>query len=161
MNTAHDLFAETNPAFGTFAFLLFCRSYERARKAAPNIALAYVSLPIAFSNDLDRTFVETAATTGLLSWLNRYPEVKVDLGPRLTSSREMVTDTIRFGLSSRALHLFPDGTVHPSPSAPSERPLEKLPEDAKQVMGRAKRLGTWMGAAGTPGAVFSAFGVTP
>jgi hypothetical protein len=123
--------------------------------------LAYVALPIALSNDLDRSFAETAATTGMLSWLNRYPEVKIQLGGRLDACRDVVTGAIRYGLSAKALQLLPDGTLQPGTSAPSEKPLEGLPEDPMDVMRRARRLGTWMGKAGAAGTVFSAFGVTP
>lgn len=161
MNVAHDLFAETNPAFGAFALLAFSRSYLRARKDGPSLALAYVALPIALSNDLDRSFTETAATTGMLAWLNRYPEVKIQLGSRLDACRDVVTAALRYGLSAKALTLLPDGTLQPGASAPSEKPLEGLPEEPMDVMRRAKRLGTWMGKSGAAGTVFSAFGVTP
>lgn len=99
MNIAYDLFAETNPAFGTFGLLGFCRKYVAAsRGKPPTLALAYLALPIALSDDLETSFLETAATTGLLSWLNRYPDVRLDLSVRLDASKEIVSAAIRFGL---------------------------------------------------------------
>ncbi|MBB2677440.1 UNVERIFIED_ORG: hypothetical protein GGI61_000986 [Rhizobium esperanzae] len=161
MSTAHDLFAETNPAFGTFALLGFCRSYLEAAGKDPHVALAYVALPIAMSDDLDKSFMETSARTGLLSWLNRYPDIRLELGKRLELSRDVVTSAVRLGLASRALRLGVEGTIGPDAAAPTRRPVEKLPSNPKQVIKRAERLGTWMGHSGSTGAVFSAFGVMP
>ncbi|RWB26979.1 MULTISPECIES: three component ABC system middle component [Mesorhizobium] len=162
MNIAYDLFAETNPAFGTFGLLGFCRKYVAAsRGKPPTLALAYLALPIALSDDLETSFLETAATTGLLSWLNRYPDVRLDLSVRLDASKEIVSAAVRFGLCSRALALGNAGTIEPGPRAPSTTPVDNLPENPKRAIKRAERLGSWMGKAGSAGSVFSAFGVTP
>ncbi|ASP91652.1 three component ABC system middle component [Sinorhizobium meliloti] len=161
MTIAHDLFAESNPAFGTFTLVGFCRKYAAASGKAPALPLAYLALPIAMSHDLDKSFTETIATTGLLSWLNRYPDIRLELGARLTASREIVSAAVRFGLSSRALALGKDGTIGLGDGAPATAPVERLPEDPKRVIKRAERLGTWMGKAGSAGSIFSAFGVMP
>lgn len=83
MTIAYDLFAEANPAFGAYGLLGFCRKHIVAAGRGPDFALSYIALPIALSDDLNASFEETTALTGLLSWLNRYPDVRVDLGARL------------------------------------------------------------------------------
>ena len=91
MNVAYDLFAETNPAFGAFGLVGFCSKYDLASGRSPVLALAYLALPIALSDDLETSFEETAVATGLLSWLNRYPDVRLDLGARLDASKGIVS----------------------------------------------------------------------
>ena len=82
MSIAYDLFAETNPAFGTFGLVGFCQKFEAASGRPPELALAYLALPLALSDDLETSFDKTVATTGLLSWLNRFPDIRLDLGAR-------------------------------------------------------------------------------
>lgn len=161
MNLAYDLFAETNPAFGTFCLVGFCRNYEAVSGNYPDLSVAYIALPLALSDDLKTSFAETAATTGLLSWLNRYPDVRLDLYTRLDTSKDTVSAAIRFGLGVRALSLSADGSIRIEANAPSTSPVAKLPDAPKRAIKRAERLGTWMGKTGSAGAIFSAFGVTP
>lgn len=161
MTLAYDLFAETNPAFGAYALLGFCNKYIAAAARRPALALAYLALPIALSDDLNASFEETVSTTGLLSWFNRYPDVRVYLGGRLDASKEIVSAAMRFGLSAQALALEPDGLIGPGLRTPAKAPANNLPYKPKRALKRAERLGTWMGNAGSAGAIFSAFGVTP
>jgi len=161
MNIAYDLFAETNPAFGTFGLVGFCQKYEAAAGRSPELALAYLALPLALSDDLETSFEETSATTGLLSWLNRYPDIRLDLGARLDASKDIVSAAVRFGLGARALSLGADGTIGLGARRPSAAPVADLPENPKRAVKRAERLGTWMGKTGSAGTIFSAFGVTP
>lgn len=161
MTVAYDLFAETNPAFGAYGLVGFCRKYIAAAGSRPHFALSYISLPIALSDDLGVSFEKTTARTGLLSWLNRYPDVRVDLGGRLEASKDIVWAAMRFGLSAKVLVLEPDGTLGLGSRKPAQAPADNLPHNAKRPLKRAERLGTWMGDAGSAGTVFSAFGVTP
>ncbi|MCA0418589.1 MAG: DUF6521 family protein [Proteobacteria bacterium] len=161
MNIAYDLFAETNPAFCTFGLVGFCRKYEAVAGRSAELALAYLALPLALSDDLETSFGETAATTGLLSWLNRYPDIRLDLGARLDTSKNIVSAALRFGVGARALSLGADGTIGLGARKLSSAPIADLPENPKRVVKRAERLGTWMGKAGSAGTIFSAFGVTP
>lgn len=161
MNIAYDIFAETNPAFCTFGIFGFCRKYGAASRKSPELALVYLALPLALSGDLETSFEETAATTGLLSWLNCYPDVRLDLGVRLDASKDIVSAAVRFGLGTRALLLGADGTIGLGARKLSAAPVADLPENPKRAIKRAERLGTWMGNAGSAGAIFSAFGVMP
>lgn len=161
MTITYDLFAETNPAFGAYGLLGFCRKFIATAERQPDFALPYIALPIALSDDLNASFEETTARTGLLSWLNRYPVVRVDLGARLDASKDIVSAALRFGLSTNALLLEPDGTIGLGARKPAQAPADNLPQNAKRALKRAERLGTWMGNAGSTAAIFSAFGVTP
>ncbi|MCF3638866.1 DUF6521 family protein [Rhizobium sp. TRM95111] len=161
MTIAHDLFAEANPAFGTFLVLGFCRSHVTASETPPALALLYLALPIALSQDMEPSFSATNAATGLLAWLNRYPDVRIELGNRLDASKQIVSSAVRFGVTSRALALNDDGTLTMGSAVPSMTKADHLPEEVKSAIRRAQRLGTWMGKAGSAASVFSAFGVVP
>lgn len=161
MNIAHDLFAETNPAFGVFTIVGFCRSFRKVSKDAPAVALLYLAVPIAMSGDVQTTFAATNARTGLLTWLNRYPEIRLDLAERLDASLNIVSASIKLGVMSRALELGKGGVIGLGSNVPAKTPADQLPPESRQVVRRAERLGSWMAAAGTTASIFSAFGVAP
>lgn len=161
MIIAHDLFAETNPAFGVFTIVAFCRSFLERSENAPMVALLYLAVPIALSGDVQASFSGTNSRTGLLAWLNRYPEIHLGLGARLDASVPIVSASVKLGLASRALVLGENGIIGLGSNAPAKVHAERLPLEAKQVIKRAERLGTWMAEAGTAGSIFSAFGVAP
>ena len=160
MKIAHDLYAETNPAFGTYAIVGFCREYESISTQSPSVALVYLALPIAMSRDTEKFFSGTNIRTGLLAWLNRHPGVRLDLGARLDASLNMVSASLRLGLMSKALALVEDGAIGLGSNQPIKAPVERLPAEPKKVIRRAERLGGWMGEAGSVGSIFSAFGVS-
>jgi hypothetical protein len=161
MTVAHDLFAETNPAFGVFTIVGFCRSFRDGAATAPALALVYLAIPIAMSGDTQASFSDTNSRTGLLAWLNRYPEIRLDLGARLDASLPIVSAAVKLGLTSRALELSRGGIIGLGSNVPAKAHAERLPREPKQVIRRAERLGTWMAAAGSTGSIFSAFGVVP
>ena len=161
MTLAVDMFAESNPAFAAFVAIGFCRSYLDIAGAPPSIALFYLAVPIAVSDDLQNTFSSTNASTGLLAWLTRYPEVRFGLGARLDAALPIVSGGIQLALLSKALRLEPGGSLRLGTDVPGKGVVEKLPPQPKQVLRRAERLGNWMAKAGTAAAIYSAFGVTP
>lgn len=160
MTIAHDLYAETNPAFGAYAAIAFCREYLSASAKNPSIALFYLALPIAMSRDTEASFLGTNIRTGFLAWLNRHPEVRLNLGARLDASLRLVSASMKLGLMANALVLVEGGTVGLGPEPPVNASVARLPAEPKKVIRRAERLGGWMGEAGSAGSIFSAFGVT-
>jgi len=66
MKPAHDVFAETNPAFCAFALTEFVRAYVSVNPAGPEMPTIYLSLPVALSGDLAAAFGGTNKNTGLL-----------------------------------------------------------------------------------------------
>ncbi|MCP2138558.1 hypothetical protein J2S28_005682 [Rhizobium sp. SLBN-94] len=161
MIIAHDLFAEANPAFCTFLAVGFCKTYVSVSDSSPALALLFLALPIALSQDMEPSFSATNSATGLLAWLSRYPDVRLELGSRLDASKPTVSSAVRFAIGSRALALNEDGTIILGSAAPPISKTDNLPQSAKSAVRRAQRLGTWMGKAGSTASVFSAFGVVP
>jgi hypothetical protein len=161
MVVALDLFAEANPAFTTFVAVNFCRSFVEASGQAPHIALTYLAVPIAMSDDTQPSFEKTNAKTGLLAWITRYPDVRLNIGARLDASVPIVSAGIKLAVMTRALTLEVGGRLALGQDVPPKAVNEKLPAQPKQVLRRANRLGMWMATAGTPAAIFSIFGVTP
>lgn len=159
MTTARDVFAETNPAFLCVVFAQFCLAYQQAQpvERPPAVALIYLVVPIAISEDLAPTFDGCNIDTGLAVWLNRSPKVVAELAAKVNLTLEITTAAIRFGCVTETLRLTGDGDLESS--------LKKIPASvtggvAGAALKRARLFGAWAAAMGSPRAVLEALGVS-
>ena len=56
MRVAHDVYAETNPAFCAAALIEFTKAYLSAKREGPEVPLAYLALPKEISVELSVDF---------------------------------------------------------------------------------------------------------
>lgn len=162
MRAAYDLYAETNPAFISFLLYRFTKSYSGDNDEIPHISLAYLVVPLALSQRLEPSFSSTNSATGFLSWLNRFPEVRIGLQQDIVVARHVTTQGLRAALHSQLLKLEGNGTLHlGNAKKPPENTKSKMSSIPKQAVSRAERLGKWMSGVGGPSAIFSALEVRP
>lgn len=159
MTTAHDVFAETNPAFCCVVLAQFCLAYQQTKPAErpPTAALVYLVLPIAVSEDLAPTFEGCNKDTGLAVWLNRNPKVPVDLSKKVNLTLEITTVAIRFGCMTGMLRLTGDGDVE---SSLRKFPASVMAGVASAALKRARLFGAWAAAMGSTRSVLEALGVS-
>lgn len=160
MTIAHDVFAETNPAFCAYALVAFTTAYVSIKDSGPELPLCYLVLPIALSGELATAFDGTNRNTGLLEWLGRSPEVQIGLAERLNASMSLVTEAIRYGCFSHVLMLGEDGHIQVGPEKIKKNLLSKLSNDSAKVVKHAERLGYWFAMAGSTRTTFDTMGLT-
>lgn len=160
MTAAHDVFAETNPAFCAYALTGFTAAYISIRDAGPELPLGYVALPIALSSDLADTFNGTNRNTGLLEWLDRSPQIRVELAERLNASMPVVTEAIQFGCFARLVVMEIDGRVRVGPQKLKKSAISGLSDGPACALKHAERLGYWLAMAGSMRATFDMMGLT-
>ena len=156
---AHDIFAETNPAYCARVLVAFTSAFQETWIAGPEAPLAYLALPLVISNELAQSFDGTNRSTGLPVWLDRNPKVLVDLAPRVDASLDIVTEGLRFGCFSRVLR-WQGANIVRGPT-----PLKKVTsagsgEAVAGAMKRSERMGYWLAAVGSQRAIFSMMGLT-
>ena len=162
MRATYDLYAETNPAFVSFLLYRFVKRYSGGNGETPHISLLYLVVPLALSQRLESTISATNAATGLLSWLNRFPEVRVGLQQDIEAAKDVTLEGLRAALYSQQLALRNNGSVQfGSAKKPPENTKSMLPNVPRQAVSRAERLGKWMSGVGGPAAIFSALEVRP
>lgn len=157
MTAAHDVHAETNPAFCAAVLAWFCAAHRESHKHDPALALAYLVLPIALSEDLAGTFEGCNKNTGMLVWIERSPRTIANLSKRVNDTLNITTDAIRFGCISEILHLGAKGQVV---SGDKKIPLAAMTGPSGRAFARARLLGYWFANAGSARAVMEAMGVT-
>jgi hypothetical protein len=160
MIIAHDVYSETNPAYCTYALAAFVTAFISIKSDGPEMASAYLSIPIALSGDLSITFSGTNKNTGLLEWLERSPQVQIGLGSRLNESFPFVTEGIRLGCFTGALVLHDRAQLRIGQKKLKQAPVQTLGEESRGVIKRAERLGYWFAAAGSTRTIFELMGLT-
>ncbi len=160
MTLAHDLYAETNPAFCTYALAEFLKAFVEIDENGPELPLAYLALPLALSEDLAGSFEGTNKKTGLLEWLERTPQMSVGLAERLNASLDIVTPAVRYGCFAEVLVLGADGRISPGTQKVKATAIAKLDAISARAIRRAARLGAWFAMAGSTRNIFGILGLT-
>ena len=160
MRIAHDVYAETNPAFCAAALVKFTKAYSAVNPVGPETPVAYLALPVALSGELAGTFDGTNKITGLLTWLERSPQVQVGLAERLNASLDTVTDAVRFGCFARVIAIGPGARLALGARALKAAAFASLGDEPKGAIRRSELLGFWFAGAGSTRSVFDAMGLT-
>ncbi|NUJ81677.1 hypothetical protein HUN39_16920 [Methylocystis sp. FS] len=160
MRVAHDVYAETNPAFCAAALVEFTKAYLSARPEGPETPVAYLALPVALSGEFATAFDGTNKNTGLREWLERSPQVQVGLGERVNASLDIVTDAIRFGCFARVLAIGKGARLILGDKTLKRSAINALGDEPEQAIKRAARLGYWFATAGSTRSVFAIMGLT-
>lgn len=156
---ALDVLAATNPALGSLIIYFFVESFIRAAETGPDLALAYLPVPVALSAPLARTFEGTTVATGLLGWTARDPSALLYLPEQTEAAVTMSRSSIIFGLQHGILAVV-DGRLVARPEA-----LRRVPKDptgvdiTRRPFTVAARLGTWCGAMRSSAMVFITLGI--
>lgn len=160
MTLAHDLYAETNPAFCAYALAEFLKAYVEVDETGPELPLAYLAMPIALSEDLAGSFDGTNKRTGLLEWLERTPQMSLGLGERVNASLDIVTSAVRYGCFTQIFTLGVDGRLRPGTKKVNAAAVGRLDTSSAGAIRRAGRLGTWLATAGSTRNIFGILGLT-
>jgi len=146
MAIAHDIFAETNPAYCAALLATFVGGY-------------YAALPLAISGDLASTFDRTDRRTGLLEWLRRSPAIQIRLADRINGSLDIVTEAIRFACFSHLLTIDTEGRLVPGAEAVPKYLPKQFSENTQQIFKNIDRLGCWIASAGSTRTAFDMMGL--
>jgi len=158
MKVAHDVFAETNPAYCAHVIASFVRAYQSISEQGADLVLCYLSLPISLSGELTSTFEQTNRNTGLLEWIRRNPAIQIGLAERVDDTLNVVTEAIQFGCFSQILTM--DGAGRVSPGTKRFRRPPHHSEEISSVLKHSERLGYWMAMAGSTRTTLDMMGIT-
>ncbi len=159
MRVAHDIFAETNPAFYAYALVSFVAAHLTVNDQGPDLPVVYISLPIALSGEFSDTFDGTNKNTGLLEWLGRSPQVQIGLAERVNASMGLITDAVRFGCFLRVLSLSANARLLLGDQKVKRSVVSTLSNETAQSLKRAERLGYWFASAGSTKTAFDIMGL--
>ncbi len=158
MAVSIDIYASTNPALGALVIRAFVEAYVKEDAAGLPLSLVYLPLPIVLSGDIASTLDETAATTGLLPWVGRFPEVTIGFPEKLTRTASFSRHALLFGIRQRILTISDQGRVLPISSGLKKKPNFVATTEPGRALKLAKRLGGWIGRVRSEETVFVCMG---
>lgn len=157
---AHDIYAETNPAFGAYLLVSFIRGFAEANESGPELPVAYLVLPIAISGDLKASFDSTNKRTGLQEWLERSPQIQIGLAERLNATMGFVREALRLGCFSRVVKLGADTRLNIGEQSIRKSLANGLSDELSLSVRHAERLGYWCAVAGSTKTIYDTMGLT-
>ena len=155
-----DAFAATNPAFCAVVLRAFAEGYVEQDPAGVPLSLILIPLPVLLSGDIAGALAGTNATTGLLPWIARNPEVTVGLRERVGRVSGFTREALLFGLRYRALTITPAGLVLPESAGLRKQPRFPATSDVGRVLANGRKFGQWVGQVRSPQTVLVSMGVS-
>ena len=150
-----DIFAETNPAFGSLILFHFCKGYYQETKVGVPFPLLLLPLPILLSNDLARIFNSTNIKTGFFQWIGNNPEVLLDLTQKVNGANEFLKPAIKFGIFKKIFQVNNSGFL-----VPVDKSIKKSSKsELDNLFKYAERLGSWIGQVNSTKTIFNHLGL--
>jgi hypothetical protein len=106
-NRSPELAALFNPAFCSLLVYTGVAHYQKQDKSGMPLPLAFLLLPVVLSSNLRETLPSTARTPFQL-WLDREPQVKIQLAKRATNLAPITREALLFLVQRKRLALSGD-----------------------------------------------------
>jgi hypothetical protein len=157
VQTSLDIFAHTNPAFGSLVLREFIRGYTSVDSEGAEYPLVFLPLPIILSAEYRKTFEHTNKLTGLPSWVQQNVRELLGLPDAITASAEYSRAALRFGCSYNIFGFSSSGRLIALQRGLRSEPRNRflVRDDIGSCLSRAERLGAWCGQIGTAIAIYN------
>ena len=131
----------TNPALGGALLWSYLRGAAETERAL-EFPLLFLPLPILLSS-LKDTFEGTNRVTGFFAWLERHPEVTVELAERVERMRPISRRAILYGARTKLIAGASEGLFTPT-TAIRDSALTRAGPTVRPLFPLARRLGGWI-----------------
>jgi Family of unknown function (DUF6521) len=151
-----------NPAFCAVLLAKAAEEFTKKTQQPFPFALAFLVLPVVLHRGT-RAALPGSTVTSLLPWMQEHREQLVNFAERVQSLRAITREALLFGTQHATLAIADSGgiTVGARKQSATEKRTGLFTDEARECVERAGFLGRWFAAAGTPGTIYSAWGITP
>lgn len=151
-----------NPAFCGGLITKTVDNFASKANAPFPFVLAFLTLPIVLHRRT-REALPTSTVTSLLSWLADNREPLVDFPAHARRLRPITQEAIMFGLAHHTLAIEGGGGLVAGSKklVTTDKTMALFTPEARDCFERARFLGRWFAAAGTPETILAAWGVMP
>lgn len=139
-----------NPALGAAILWRFCCGYAAAHRTldAPRLPVLFLVLPIVLHQATAELLQRTRTSSGLRAYAAKFGDAAVSkqdlllqVHERAVRWRPLTLESIELAAAGRLLQLSGEGDVIPL----SRTKARGLPDEVKQLLANAEKLGTWCG----------------
>lgn len=139
-----------NPALGAAILWRFCCAYRAAHPAgdSPPLPILFLVLPVVLHQATAELLQRTFLSSGLRAYAAKFGDSKVakqdlllQIHERMLRWRALSLQSIELAVAGRLIHLTEAGDAVPL----SQTKARGLPDEVKQLMTNAEKLGAWCG----------------
>ena len=139
-----------NPALGAALVWRFCCGYVETQRvsAPPPLSLLFLVLPIVLHQATSEFVKRTYKSTGLRAFAAKFgdssvskQDLLIQIHDRSIRWRKLSLHSVELAVAGRLLKLTDNGDIIPL----SRTKARGLPDDVKQLMDLAEKLGAWFG----------------
>jgi hypothetical protein len=153
-----DVFATTNPAYCSLVLRAFVEGYMQGDKEGVPLPLVILPLPLVATESIANTLASTNASTGLLPWISRNPEVTIGMSERLAKTAGFSQDGLLFGIRFGILTISKAGRVITADAGLKKKLKLPATEEPGRGIALSRRIGIWAGQVQSPETVFISLG---
>ena len=150
-----------NPAFCSTAITASVAGYTTIDSEGMPIPIVFLVLPIVLHKPT-RELLPPNVRTSLPAWIQENASVRILFYERAKSLIPYTKEAVLFGLVHKTLELQQNGKLQTNILDSKVSSLsQKLEEEVKECILRARFVGRWLAAAGSPQTVMALWGVCP
>ncbi|ADO69776.1 three component ABC system middle component [Stigmatella aurantiaca] len=160
MKTASDVYAMTNPALCSLIICSFLEGHEASSGRGAEFPLLFLPIPLVLSETSRNTFSKTNSRTGFFTWIQRNPEILIDLAARINRTATYSREGLLFGARYRMLAGDNEGGMRTAKKIVSSQ-LQSIHADLRSYFNIARRFGYWVAEVGSTRMILHSLGLTP
>ncbi|MCI5130113.1 MAG: hypothetical protein D3904_01020 [Candidatus Electrothrix sp. EH2] len=154
-----DFFADTNPAYCSVVLFQFCQGYKQEAKESIDFPLLLLPIPLVLSAELEKTFNHTKINTGFFAWVDRNPELIINLSSRVEGTLELTQKAMEYGVTYCILDITSDGKISPVENGLKKKVAFPAKSKVGLVCRNALRLGQWFGQVRSTATIYNHLGL--
>ncbi len=141
-NESVDIFAMLNPALGAVIIRKFLDGFEEIKEDGCFLDICYLILPIILSKKNNKTFGGTNKKTGLITWISRNSNIKVDLELQIKNTVEYSKESIIFAIQKNIILIDSNGNLFANKNLKLKSSKNR---NMKLMFSNSNRIGYWFG----------------
>ncbi|ENY6494657.1 three component ABC system middle component [Vibrio parahaemolyticus] len=154
-----DVFVETNPAYCALILHGYIQGFQSESSQGVEFPLAFLALPISMSSNYDSSFKNTRVDTGFFTWVDRNPNIIIELVDLISDTKKITKSAIKFGAAKRIIginslgRLISDGEniIPPKKVATSS--------ELGRIITKSYRFGQWLGQVNSTSTIYNHLGL--
>ena len=150
-----------NPAFSAINLTAALSGYESTATTGMPFAMSFMVLPVVLHRPTRET-LPISTRTSMPAWLQQHAEARVSFFERVTSLRPHTREALHFGLRHGLLTTGEAGSLRAAQKATRvDRMLDKMTGEARECGLKARLVGKWLAATGSPATAMALWGIRP
>lgn len=154
----HEVAFLLNPAFCGRVLYSTIKTYNKKTNRALPFPLIYLVLPLILHKE---TRININSRTQLQLWVQRYPQLLIDLPQRIRELVPITNESVEFLLQTGKILLTPNGELEVSPASKTLSKTKYIDDEVLECIKKGEHVAKWFATAGKVETIYIELGVRP